>query len=740
MKVSKNPLRLSSTRHNASKKVEFIPHVEGLRGVAVLAVLLYHFEASFVRGGYVGVDMFFTISGFLITSILLKSNGNLRELGSFFKKRFFRLYPASAVTVIISLTGSHLTFPNDLAFLVSRSALYSQLLVSNVYFHANTNYFDEVSLAKPLLHLWSLSVEEQFYIVWAPFVILILKNLQNINTALYVLFLIATASFHHAGIHQNSHPSYIFFELPPRIYQFTIGAMTALVSMQLKKQELNEISNTDHFSHRDSKVKRNTGSNRSSVASSGFFYGINMFSVLCFLTLLLSFYWLPLEAPPHMILPTSLSTAILIALPERTLISRMLSLKPIRLIGKISYSTYLIHWPLYVFGAAIFRAVDQEKSLNPFILTVCSLFLGNLMFWYIESPFRSINFSRRLPYVLLLMISTFSIAAIGICTDGFSYREGTHDAKTFRQSWMGHTNPCTAMDEKDRNHRGGVREFLCGSKLRETMKNYTPSLHGVGRVDQEQDVVLFGNSYVAMWSYAFGFIGLERGISFRMFLLVGCPFVAQNAIDKIPAKCEQGMTFMWKRIRSLPRGTFVGLSFPFYRTKIFSKRYEPIITDMLDMKLRPFVISTPPGLAVENLSKFSCIDMSRMWIRRILFSHSEKDAPKHCIDDVITNGSKICTIHDRIQAYILPKELCEKHGVPYFDVFRHLCNFNFNSTKPSPSEFSVMRCAVPANFSYGHYDLGYSRDLHHLSPFGAFSLRQLMEKRMMDIGALPIEK
>lgn len=725
---------------------QFLPHVEGLRGIAVLAVLLFHFNVSFAKGGYVGVDIFFTISGFLITSILLKNNGNVKDLGSFFTKRFFRLYPASAVTIIISLVGTYLLFPDTLALLAAKSALSSQLLASNIYFHANTDYFDERSNVKPLLHLWSLSVEEQFYLIWAPLVVLIIKYSRHTSKAVYVLLAMAIASFCHAEMQHRSHPSYAFFELPPRVYQFAIGAITALVSLKVRKKETKVKPKGEllSFCYPKTNFQSPSGNVLSSPKeriSNPIFTTSNFTTTFSFIILILSFSRLPLGAPPRLVLPTNISTAIIISSPGHTIVSQLLSLQPIRFLGKISYSTYLVHWPLYVFAFTVSNAIGKEYILNPYFLTMCSVFFGYQLFTYIETPFRSPKLARRNAAVLLIIICTLSLITKGIISDGFSQREGSIAERKFRDKWTGHTS-CQVLSGKlnriERDH-GGVTELLCGKQvLRENQEVISnTSIRAGGRLALQKEVVLFGDSYVRMWASAFGSLGNERGVHFRIFHLGGCPLVGQRAIKNLPKRCQVGITFMWVKIRNLPKGTFVGLSFPYFKNTDHAWMFESVLTELRGRNLRPFAISIPPGISKDNLAKFSCIELSRMWIRRLLFHYSKIQKPEDCIRDLIVNGTNILEARTRTNRYLLHKKFFLKYHVPYIDIYNHLCDFNFKTSKPSKSDVDNKRCGVPADFSYGHYDIGYQRDLHHISPFGAFSLRKLFKEKMLEIGALP---
>lgn len=230
-----------------------LPHLDGLRSLALLGVLLYHFHVPLFSGGFIGVDIFFTLSGYLITRNLLHAIILDRphfSLTSFYKRRFFRLFPASCFTVFVTMIATTLFVTPDKAASIFKSSVAGLTLSSNVYFHREASYFDQSFEMRALLHLWSLSVEEQFYLIWPPLLLAVVSfssrssslSSNAVAVAFNSLLVVTVLSFAFAVCTHFSFPSWTFYELPSRIFQFAIGA---LLSMHMFNSEVNQINDSN---------------------------------------------------------------------------------------------------------------------------------------------------------------------------------------------------------------------------------------------------------------------------------------------------------------------------------------------------------------------------------------------------------------------------------------------------------------------------------------------------------------
>ncbi len=290
--------------------------IDGLRAVAVVPIVLYHAGVSQISGGFIGVDVFFVISGFLITSIMLADieAGRFSVVG-FWGRRIVRIFPALfAMLVAVLIAGCVFLFPGDLRSLAG-SAASAAAFVSNLWFEFTTGYFGPAAETLPLLHTWSLGVEDQFYIVHPMLIALVHRFAPNRLKA--VLVVTALASFGLGLALSIAMPVHAFYGLPGRVWELGLGALVAAGAAP----------------------KLVTRHGRDAAAIGGLAL-IGLGYLLIRPTSLFPVPWAVLPA---------LGAALIIAYGEGALTQRFLACGPMRQIGAISYSLYLWHWPIITF-------------------------------------------------------------------------------------------------------------------------------------------------------------------------------------------------------------------------------------------------------------------------------------------------------------------------------------------------------------------------------------------------------
>ena len=329
--------------------------IDGMRAFAVLMVLVFHFSLfPGARGGFMGVDVFYVISGFLITTILKKQmDSHEFQFGAFYANRIRRLAPALLFVLLAVMgVGALWLFPAELIEL-SRQALAAQLYVANIYFWRNVNYFGLGVHDAYLLHTWSLAVEEQFYLLY-PFCLFYVHRhfRRHFWTAVALGFFV---SFGLNLVFVGRKPEATFYLLPTRAWELLAGAMVPIVAGGWARSRV---------------VDEMIGLLGVALVWAG---------LACFRD--------DFQFPGFFALLPALGAACLILSghTHQTGVSRMLSWKPVVYIGKISYPLYLVHWPLNVFAGLMIRNYSLKWRLEIFAL---SIVLAGVIYHFVENPVR----------------------------------------------------------------------------------------------------------------------------------------------------------------------------------------------------------------------------------------------------------------------------------------------------------------------------------------------------------------
>jgi peptidoglycan/LPS O-acetylase OafA/YrhL len=387
------------------------PDIDGLRAVAVLTVVIFHFFPNLIPGGFIGVDVFFVISGYLISKIIFVQlgNGNFNIL-EFYFRRIKRIFPALIITLIIcfaigwfSLTGNEF---KELGKYTAAGAAF----ISNLILWSDVGYFDTLANSKPLLNLWTLAIEEQFYIVW-PLILLIAWK-KNFNFFKLIIFLLLSSFFLNIAYHKYD-TVLDFYSPQTRFWELLSGCLLAYLSLN-KNEVFSKIKILKYLTEPNKKIQV--------VQLNPFF--CNMMSVFGFILLFWGFFKISpnYNFPGFFALIPVVGGSLLIGAGSNALINRhILANKIFVYIGLISYPIYLLHWPLLTF-AKILKGSDlnQIESISLILVVVI---LSWLIYVFVEKPIRIGNKGKGTVFFLILIMTL--MGSIGLLTyyqNGFPQR------------------------------------------------------------------------------------------------------------------------------------------------------------------------------------------------------------------------------------------------------------------------------------------------------------------------------
>ncbi|MBY2936772.1 acyltransferase family protein [Rhizobium leguminosarum] len=431
--------------------------IDGLRAVAVIGVLMFHFSLGPFPGGFTGVDIFFVISGYLITKLIIEDVEQEKfSFRRFYVRRIRRLFPALLFTLLCSLVTAAFTFPPEEMSRFGMSLAASVFSVSNILFWSEHGYFDVSSHLKPLLHTWSLSVEEQFYLVW-PFALVLLLRFGRKAAA--VALLIVFVSSLGVNLALEPYQSTLFYLSPFRFFEFAIGASLVFVP-----------------------PARSNG-----AMECAFVAGLTMIAYA---------YRYFSEAtlfPSYPALLPTVGAALVIWGGQARWSGRLLRNKAAVSVGLISYSLYLAHWPILVFWqySGAMRLVWHDRA----VLLALTFVIAACMYFFLEQPFRA----RRsggyavLPrsYMLIAASTAATVSAVGLhvwASHGWFWRLGERGdfVKQFvvgdrspeaEYGGNGCASPCSTSDDRrepdvifigdshSRQYYFGAKEALAGLKV-----------------------------------------------------------------------------------------------------------------------------------------------------------------------------------------------------------------------------------------------------------------------------------
>ena len=381
--------------------------IDGLRAIAVLSVVLYHAFPSLLKGGYIGVDIFFVISGFLISSIIIKSLLSEKfSIIEFYIKRIKRIFPSLAIVFIFCIAFGYYTLTANEYHQLGTHIAAGAAFISNIVLWQESGYFDTSSELKPLLHLWSLGIEEQFYLIWPLILYMGFRLRANIQTVVSIIFTLSLAFCIHKTFKD---PTYAFYVPTSRFWELLAGAALAYITVQRKRTlariylNLNRKLNPIVFD-KPVHYSRNTLKHFTSLI------GAALILTPLFLYSKTSLF------PGFLALFPVLGAVLLILAGESAIFNNKILSKRLAVwFGLISYPLYLWHWPVIAFTNLLYTPGSPISSRNSKILDILlSIFLAWLSYRLLEKPIRKKAHSAKKAFALFIIILLLGLTGLYI--------------------------------------------------------------------------------------------------------------------------------------------------------------------------------------------------------------------------------------------------------------------------------------------------------------------------------------
>lgn len=465
------------------------PDIDGLRAIAVVSVIVFHIWGSMLPGGFVGVDIFFVISGYLITRniVIDLEKGNF-TIADFYRRRIKRIVPAMLVVVLLTVLFANILMLPDDARAATKSGIFSVLSLANVFFwlYQDTSYFAMDSSQLPLLHLWSLGVEEQFYFIWPLFLLWLytpqLRRIFLIGSAVAAFgsFLLAQQLFY-------LHPLFTYYMLPTRAGELLLGSIISIAALHRVERHILGVFVTP-------------------MAIVG--------TTLIIGSIVLLSSAVPF--PGWLALPVTLGASLIILAghcqPNR--ISGMLSTTPLVWIGKRSYSAYLWHWPLLAFYRYGYGGVGHVAG---FALLTLTLVIAALSYRWIEQPSRNVSASGLRVLLMQYLIPGGVMSIMGVV----AIYPAHFDLKYPSESYQKKLSQISDLTEP-----AYMYDWVCQRQRirREDLGNKRCVLGANG--GEAPQAILWGDSNAAHYVGVVEAIAKKEGFRFRNIEVGSCPPIA----------------------------------------------------------------------------------------------------------------------------------------------------------------------------------------------------------------------
>ncbi|MDA0811600.1 MAG: acyltransferase family protein [Verrucomicrobia bacterium] len=467
------------------KSSAYRPEIEGLRALAVSAVVLFHFKPEWLEGGFVGVDVFFVISGFLITSIIVRQiDAGTFSFKEFWLRRVRRLFPALAVVLTCSVIAGYLTLFGEQWVSLGSQVVSVLLLIGNIEMWQIANdYWGQSAGDVPLLHTWSLAIEEQFYLFFPLGLVILMKKGSRIVLLALILALLTSLAISIYGTPRS--PSAIFYLLPSRGWELLIGSLLGFILVR-RSHPFQEM----RFS--------------STAATAGLALIAASFFIIDGST----------GFPGYKALFPTVGAGLILAFTDSRrgscLATRILSFPACTYIGRISYSLYLWHWPLLVYS--------QWYSIHPVWGVVASLILASLSYHFIEAPFRTnLSLQRYIPFAAILLLTIALPISLG------------------KMPSKGLPSEISFIADPEASTRG--REFEAKDLVAEGGNMFG------GKAEESPELVVIGSSHARMFGLPFSSYAVETNTRLSM---LGCVNLAITNLESATSLARLKHLEKWK--------------------------------------------------------------------------------------------------------------------------------------------------------------------------------------------------
>jgi peptidoglycan/LPS O-acetylase OafA/YrhL len=474
-------------------------------------VVAFHAKLSFMQGGFVGVDVFFVISGYLITGLLVKEYERYGtvDLVRFYARRARRLLPAAALVIAVTLGAGNLVLSPGEQANYTKTALSTAAYSSNVWFilsKGTSNYFAPEAELNPYLHTWSLAVEEQFYFVWPILILAGLRQFRSRKRLSGFLAVVSLVSLAACLWLTRHHQSWAFFASPARAWEFGLGGIASLLPLALL-------------------AKRPAWSVLSWVGLGGLIVtGVLSSSDRAF--------------PGVRALVPVMGTALLLlagAVEPSCGAGPILISRPMRWLGRLSYSWYLWHWPVLLYTREFFPGISIYGNL---LAAAVSLLLADLTYRLVEDPIRAHPRLLSRPVLSLALAGTLTVSLAALCL--LNYKFSLHQLRMPRQREI----QAAISEDFPLQREGCISNFGDARVIQCVLGDPSGT-----------PVALFGDSHMAHWVPAFEEIARARKWKLVTFVKSGCPATDIRAYEPrmghVEAECSPWRTSAIARIVEL---------------------------------------------------------------------------------------------------------------------------------------------------------------------------------------------